>query len=219
MFIGHYALGLAAKRLVPRTSLGTLIAAPTLADLLWPVFLLLGWERVTVVPGPNPFLIFMFDSYPISHSLLTLLGWGALLGVLYRMRTGYVRGALVVGLLVVSHWVLDYVTHVPDMPLYPGGPRVGLGLWHSVVGTIVVEAAMFVAGIVIYLKTTRARDRIGSYGLAGFILVLLLSYMAALLSPPPGNMRALAVGGIVFGWLFVAMAAWVDRHRKLPDTA
>jgi hypothetical protein len=214
VFIGHYALGLAAKRLVPRTSLGTLVAAPTLADLLWPAFLLLGWERVTVVPGPNPFLLFTFDSYPISHSLLTLLGWGLLFGVLYRMRTGYARGAVVVALLVVSHWVLDFATHRPDMPLYPGGARVGLGLWNSVAGTIIVEAVMFVAGIVIYLTTTRARDRVGRYGFAVFVLLLVLSYAGALLSPPPSNIKALAIGGLMFGWLFVAMAAWIDRQRE-----
>ena len=121
MFIGHYALGLAAKRLAPRTSLGTLFVAPTLADLLWPVFLLLGWERVSPSGVTNPFLTLTFDAYPISHSLLALIGWGALYALLYRARTGYGRGAIVVGLLVVSHWVLDFVTHVPDMPLYPGG--------------------------------------------------------------------------------------------------
>ena len=216
MFLGHYALGLAAKRLAPKTSLGALIAAPTLADLLWPVFLLLGWERVTVVPGPNPFLIFQFDSYPISHSLLTLVGWGLLFAFLYRMRTGNAQGAVILGLLVVSHWVLDYVTHRPDLPLFPWvtSPKVGLALWDSPVGTIIVEAIMFVAGIALYLKTTRARDRVGSYGLAAFLAVLVLSYLAALLSPPPTNIRALAIGGIVFGWLFVACAAWIDRHRE-----
>ena len=216
MFIGHYALGLAAKRLAPKTSLGTLIAAPTLADLLWPAFLLLGWERVTIVPGPNPFLIFEFDSYPISHSLLTLVGWGLLFGVLYRMRTGYAHGAVVVALLVVSHWVLDFVTHPPDLPISPwvSGPRVGLALWDSPPATIIVEAIMFVTGIALYLKTTRARDRVGRYGLGGFVAVLVLSYAAALLSPPPSNVRALAIGGIVFGWLFVWVAAWVDRHRE-----
>src|SRR6059036_640938 len=101
MFIGHYALGLAAKRVAPRTSLGTLFAAPALADLLWPVFLLLGWERVRYTGGTNPFLVLTFDAYPISHSLLTLIGWGSLFALLYRMRTGYGRGALVVALLVV----------------------------------------------------------------------------------------------------------------------
>jgi hypothetical protein len=214
VFVGHYALGLAAKRMVPRTSLGTLIAAPTLADLLWPAFLLLGWERVTSVGGSNPFLTLRFDSYPISHSLLTLIGWGLLCAVLYRIQTGFARGALVVGLLVVSHWFLDYVVHIPDLPLYPGGPKVGLGLWHSPPVTIVVEAIMSVVGIALYLATTRARDQVGRYGLAGFLALLGLSYVGSLFSPPPSNMHALAIGGLVFGWLFVGIAGWVDGHRE-----
>jgi membrane-bound metal-dependent hydrolase YbcI (DUF457 family) len=213
MFIGHYALGLAAKHAVPQTSLGTLFLAPTLADLLWPVFLLTGWEHVTAAASPNPFLNFTFDSYPISHSLLTLILWGALLGSLYRWRTGYARGALVVGLLVVSHWVLDYVTHRPDLPLYPGSVEVGLGLWNSVAGTVAVEGAMFVAGLAVYAADTRARDRVGLFGFWGLVGVLALSYVASLFSPPP-VMPGLAIGGIVFGWLFVGWAAWADRHRE-----
>src|SRR5437870_7477027 len=133
MFIGHYALALAAKRAAPRTSLGTLFAATSLADLLWPVFLLAGWEQAHFVPGtnpfavPNPFLRLWLDSIPISHSLVTLIGWSAVFAFLYRRRTGYGRGALVVALLVVSHWVLGFVTHRPDMPLYPCGARLRLG--------------------------------------------------------------------------------------------
>src|SRR6266550_4216521 len=121
MFIGHYALALAAKRAAPRTSLGTLFAAVSLADLLWPVFLLLGWEQAHIVPGPNPFLTLWLDSIPISHSLITLVAWGALFGYLYRRRSDDGRAGLLLALLVVSHWVLDVVTHRPDMPLYPGG--------------------------------------------------------------------------------------------------
>ncbi len=215
MFIGHYALGLAAKRFAPRTSLGTLFAAPTLADLLWPVFLLLGWERARMVPGPNPFLVLWLDDIPISHSLLTLILWGGVFGYLYRTRTGYARGALVVGLLVVSHWVLDYVTHRPDMPLYPGGVAVGLGLWNSVVGTVVVEGLLFSAGLAIYLRTTRPRDGIGRWGLWALIVVLAGSYVSMFFAPPPTDMTAIAVFGIVFGWLFVLFGMWVDRHRDL----
>ncbi len=215
MFIGHYALGLAAKRVAPRTSLGTLFAAPTLADLLWPVFLLLGWEHARVVPDPNPFLVLWLDDFPISHSLLTLVGWGALFGLLYRVRTGYARGAVVVGLLVVSHWVLDFVTHRPDMPLYPGSAEVGLGLWNSVAGTLIVEGAMFIAGVAIYAGTTRARDAIGRYGFWALVLVLAGSYVGSLFAPVPPGMMGMAVGAIVFGWLFVLFGMWVDRHREL----
>src|SRR5213593_853398 len=111
MFIGHYAVALAAKRVAPKAH---------------------------VVPGPNPFLTLWLDSIPISHSLITLIGWGALFAYLYRVRTGDGRAALVVALLVVSHWLLDYVTHRPDMPLYPGGTPWGLGLWNSVTGAVAV---------------------------------------------------------------------------------
>jgi membrane-bound metal-dependent hydrolase YbcI (DUF457 family) len=215
MFIGHYALGLAAKRLAPRTSLGTLFAAPTLADLLWPVFLLLGWEQARVVPGPNPFLTLWLDNIPFSHSLLTLIAWGLLFGYLYRSRTGYARGALVVGLLVVSHWVLDFVTHRPDMPLYPGSVKVGLELWNSVAGTLIVEGVMFIVGVAIYAGVTRARDKIGGYGFWALVLLLLGSYVSQLFAPPPPSNTALAIGAIVFGWLFVVFGWWVDRHRDL----
>jgi hypothetical protein len=215
MFIGHYAVALAAKRAAPQTSLGTLFVAVQLADMLWPVFLILGWEQAHMVPRPNPFLILWLDSIPISHSLLTLVAWGLLFAALYRARTGYARGAIVVALAVVSHWVLDFATHRPDMPLYPGGPKLGLGLWNSVAGTVVVEGLMFVAGAWIYSRTTRARDRIGGYGLGALLALLLLSYIGSLVAGAPPSMRAVAIGGIIFGWLFVAWAAWVDRHREL----
>src|SRR2546426_7721478 len=118
MFIGHYALALATNRVAPRTWLGTLFAGTSLADLLWPVFLLFGWEQAHVVPGPNPFLTLWLDSIPISHSLIALIGWGALFAYLYRVRTRDGRAALVVALLVVrdrkstrlnsSHLVISY---------------------------------------------------------------------------------------------------------------
>ena len=214
MFIGHYALALAAKRAAPRTSLGTLFLAVQLADMLWPVFLLLGWEQAHLVPGPNPFLILWLDSIPISHSLLTLIAWGVLFAAVYRMRTGYAKGAIVVALAVVSHWVLDVITHRPDMPLYPGGPKLGLGLWNSVAGTVIIEVVMFAAGTWIYLRTTRARDAVGRYGLAALLTLLGLSYGGSVLSGAPPSMRAIEIGGIIFGWLFVVWAAWGDKHRE-----
>lgn len=214
MFIGHYALGLAAKRAASRTSLGNLFIAPTLADLLWPIFLLLGAEHVHAVPNANPFLVGWFDEYPYSHSLFMLIVWGALFGYLYRSRTGNRRGALVIALLVVSHWVLDFITHRPDMPIYPGGPRVGLGLWNSMTGTIVVEGLMLVFGAAIYARSTRARDGIGRWGFWSLLALLVIAYVGSIKTPPPSSITALAVGAIIFGWVFVLFAWWVDRHRE-----
>jgi membrane-bound metal-dependent hydrolase YbcI (DUF457 family) len=214
MFIGHYALGLAAKRAAPRTSLGTLFIAPTLADLLWPVFLLLGVEHAHIEPGTNPFLTLWLDDYPYSHSLFALIVWGALFGYLYKSRTGDKRAGTVIGLLVVSHWVLDFITHRPDMPLYPGSAEVGLGLWNSPAATVIVESGMLLAGIIIYLRTTRARDGIGRWGLWGLIVLLAGSYYSTLFTPAPPNINELAIGGIIFTWVFVLLAWWVDRHRE-----
>lgn len=214
MFLGHYGLGLAAKRVAPRTSLGALIAAPTLADLLWPLFLLFGWERVTITPTADPFFSLTFDSYPVSHSLLALVGWGVVFGSLYGLRTRYAAGALTIFLLVVSHWVLDFVVHRPDLPLLPGGPHVGLGLWASVPATIVVEFLLFGGGVWLYISGTKPRDATGRYAIWALLLVLVLSYVASVLAGPPPSVRAIEVGGLVFGWLFVAWAAWADRHRE-----
>ena len=178
------------------------------------MLLLLGWEQAHVVPGPNPFLTLWLDSIPISHSLVTLIGWGALFGFAYRTLAGDGRGGVIIALLVVSHWVLDFVTHRPDMPLYPGGRGLGLGLWNSVSGTVVTESVMFAAGLRLYAAGTRARDGVGRYGFWALIAVLALSYVGSLFGPPPATRVALGIFGIIFGWLFVLWAGWSDRHRE-----
>ena len=214
MFIGHFAVGFAAKRAAPRASLGPLLAAPLLPDLLWPVFLLVGWEHARIEPGTTAFMPIVLESYPYSHSLLFAAGWAALLALLYWARTGYRAGSVVIALGVLSHWVLDAVTHRPDMPLYPGGPVVGLGLWNSVAGTIVVESLTFAAAVWLYLTTTKARDRIGRYACGAFVALLVLLYVASVLSPAPPSVRAVAVGGLAT-WLFPFWAGWFDRHREM----
>jgi len=216
MFIGHFAVGLASKRVAPRASLGVLMAAPNLLDLLWPIFLLLGWEQVRIDPGNSAFTPLDFVSYPISHSLLTACGWGVLFALLYWALTRYIRGAVVIAFSVVSHWVLDFVTHRPDMPLYPGGPRVGLGLWNSIPATIAIEVAMYVAGAWLYLSMTRARDRVGSYSLWGFLAFGLLTYVANILGPPPPSAHAIAVFALAL-WLVPLWAWWIDRHRDVTQ--
>ena len=123
MFIGHFAMAYAAKRLAPRTSLGTLFTAAQLPDVLWPVFLLAGVEHATIAPGDTAFTPLRFDSYPISHSLVTVVAWGALFGALHFWRKQRKLDALVLAALVVSHWLLDFVSHRPDMPLWPAAAR------------------------------------------------------------------------------------------------
>ena len=156
------AVGFAAKRVAPKVSLGVLLAASEFVDLLFPVFLLAGWEQARIVASDNPFTRFDFNSYPYTHSLAAGLFWAFLAAAAYWAARRRRTGAVVVGLVVLSHWVLDVISHQPDMPLSLGtSPKIGLGLWNSLVGTIVVEALMFAAGVWLYATTTRARDRIG----------------------------------------------------------
>lgn len=212
MFIGHYGLALATKRAAPRVSLGTLIAAAQLADLIWPVLLLLGLEHVRIVPNANPLLTLSFDSYPWTHSLLMAVVWAVIAGGGYAAIRRNRTGGVVVGLLVVSHWVLDWITHVPDLPLYPGGPRVGLGLWRSLYGTLVVETAVFMVGVVVYTRVTRTNDRTGRWAFWAFVAVLAVLYVAATFGPPPETVSGLAWGALA-GWLIPLFGWWVDRHR------
>jgi hypothetical protein len=217
MFIGHFAVGFASKRLAPRASEGALLAAPLFLDLLWPIFLATGLESVRIDPGNTAFTPLDLHDYPWSHSLVMALGWSVLFALSYYAFSRYGRGALVVGAGVFSHWVLDFVTHRPDMPLYPGSAvSVGLGLWNSRAGTMLVESAMFVAGVWIYARTTRARDRIGAIAFWSMVLLLAVLYVSTAFGPPPPSVKAIEVLGFV-AWLFVPWAWWFDRHRAVVD--
>ena len=213
MFLGHFGVAFAAKKAAPKTSLGTLVFAAQFADMLWPILLLLGIEHVRIVPGLLPASPFDFTSYPISHSLVTQLGWGALLGLVYFAARRDGRSALLVGVLVPTHWVLDFVAHRPDMPIYPGGAKYGLGMWHSVPLTISVEYVLFAAGIALYVSTTRAKDAAGNLALWSLVGLLGVLYPASLFGPPPPSVQALAWSAIAI-WLTVPWAAWADRHRQ-----
>jgi hypothetical protein len=213
MFIGHFAAGLGAKRAAPRVSLGTLLFSAQFLDLLWPTCLLLGVEHVRIAPGVTAVTPLDFTDYPFSHGLVSVGVWAILLGTAYWLWQRRVRSAVVVGLLVLSHWVLDLVVHRPDLPLLPwGGPRVGLSLWDSLAATVVVEGVLLVGGLWLYARTTRARDRIGSAGLAAFVVFLLVIDVADIAGPPPPSVTAIAWAGQA-QWLLVAAGWWIDRHR------
>ncbi|MBZ5588622.1 MAG: metal-dependent hydrolase [Acidobacteriia bacterium] len=212
MFIGHFGVGLGAKQFAPRVSLGTLLLSAQLVDLLWPVFLLVGLERVRIDPGNTAVTPLDFVLYPYTHSLLACLGWGLLAGLVYFAARRDRRGASVVGLAVVSHWVLDWISHRPDLPLLPGGPKVGLGLWNSVAATVLLEGAIFGLGLALYSRSTRARDRVGGWSLWALVVFLAAGYIGNLLGPPPPSEKALAWVGLAM-WLLVPWGYWIDRHR------
>ena len=214
MFLGHFGVAFGAKKLAPMTSLGTLVLAAQFLDILWPNLLLVGVEQVRIVPGLTAVNPLEFVSYPISHSLAMAALWAVLFGLVYGVVRRYRAGAVVAALCVVSHWLLDFIVHVPDLPLVPGGSmKVGLGLWESLPATLVAELAVFAAGIVVYARTTAAADRIGRYGLWGLVLFLAAMYLASVFGPPPPDASTVAWAD-QGQWLIVLAAYWVDRHRR-----
>lgn len=217
MLLGHYGVAFAAKRAIPRTSLGTLTLAAQLLDEIWPILLVLGVEQVRIVPGlmaANP-LDFVY--YPFTHSLAAAIVWSIVLGVIYYWIRRNRRSAMIVGALVLSHWILDLPMHRPDLQLWPGSSvRVGLGAWRSIPLTIVLELTVFLGGLAVYLRTTRSRDRVGSWALWSMVAVLLIIFFSGFTSPPPPNERALAFFALGI-WLFVPWSYWIDRHRTARD--
>ena len=213
MFIGHFAIGFAAKRFAPHASLAPLLAAPLFLDLLWLWFLLLGWEQVRIDAGNTRFTPLDLVYYPWSHSLLLSVVWATAFALVYHLIAHYWPGTVAIWFGVVSHWVLDWITHRPDMQLYPGSPYFGLGLWNSVAGTIVVEILMLTIGVGLYVRSTRAVDRIGRYAFFAFVGLLLVLYIGDRFSPPPTKVAEIVWTGIIATGIIIPWSWWFDRHR------
>jgi hypothetical protein len=215
MFIGHFAVAFAAKKVAPKASLGTMVLAAAFLDVVWPVLVLAGIERFRIVPGFTAINPFDFTHYPWSHSLLMTGVWALAFGLAYFALTRDRAGAVWVGVVVASHWVLDFVSHVPDMPLYPGGgERLGLGLWRSIPATFAVEGIMFAAGIALYVQATRAKDRIGVIAWWGMVVLLLALYIPGPWASRPPSESTVAIFGIIALLIFGPWAYWIDRHRE-----
>jgi membrane-bound metal-dependent hydrolase YbcI (DUF457 family) len=213
MFIGHFGVGFGLKRMAPHVSLGLLIMATAWADILWTVFLLLGWEHARISVGSTQWTPLELYDYPCSHSLVFMALWATALAVVYRAYRADLAGTIAIWIGVVSHWVLDWLTHRPDMPLYPNGPKHGLGLWNSITGTIVVESTLFVVGVGLYVWSTRARDRVGRFAFWAYVGLLLLLYVGDRFSAPPESIREVAITGLVATIVLVLWSWWFDRHR------
>jgi len=217
MFLAHFGVGFGTKAVAPRISLGWLLLAAQFIDLLWPTLLLLGVERVRIEPGATAVTPLVFEHYPVSHSLLMVLFWGIALGLVHFVLNRDRRSAVIIALLVVSHWFLDLLVHIPDLPLYPGGVRVGLGLWSSLPFTLILELTFFVVGAGLYARATRPLDQSGHWGFVALVIFLLLSYLGNLLGAPP-SVRALAWVGQM-QWLLVVWGFWLDQRRYVMPLA
>ena len=219
MFLGHFGLGFAGKRVAPTLSLGTLFLAVQWADLLFFVFCLLGIEHFRIDPGNTRMTPIDFFDYPWSHSLLALAVWGILVGGAYALlRRGRspAIAAIVLAVGVLSHWLLDALVHRPDMPLRPGAGslKVGLSIWNHPALTVILELMVYGGGLAVYLGMTRPNDRTGVWALWSLVLFLALAWSASVFGPPPPNERAVSLSGLAL-WLFVPWGYWIDRHRAI----
>ena len=218
MFLGHFGVALALKRAEPKVSLGTLVLAAQLVDLLWGACLLAGWEEVRIDPGYTAVTPLQFVHYPITHSLAGTIGWALVAAAVYyswptRDTSRHWQAAAIVGVAVLSHFPLDVLVHVPDLTLAGEGTRhLGLGLWGSVGGTLAAELGMLVAGLAIYAAFGSRRHPVRSGRLTGFVVVLLGIYLLSLFGPPPPSVTAIGIADIVGFTALALFAGWVDRR-------
>jgi hypothetical protein len=225
MFLGHYGVALALKRAEPKISLGSLFLSVQIADLLWGCFLLIGWEHVRIAEDPNPLLTFDFTDYPISHGLAGMACWALGAAVIYyswptRDTSRHWQASAVIGLAVLSHYLLDVVVHVPDLPLLGNdSPKLGLGLWRHEGAAVALEALLLIAGAAVYVARQTKRHPVRRVRLTVVLIILAAVYAAAILGPPPPSVTAVAAGDIVFILAMTALAAWADKAPSPAERA
>lgn len=214
MFIGHFGAGFAGKKFEKSASLGTYFMAAQWIDLIWPILLLLGIEKAEIKPGVTTVTTLDFTYYPFTHSLFGVIVWAVLFGMVYFVIKKKSRTAIILALLVISHWVLDLIVHIPDLPIFPGESiKVGFGLWNSFTATIIFEGLIFALGAYLYFKTTRAKNKIGMYSLVELIVFLVVMYLANLFGPPPNSIEAIGIVGNA-QWLIILWGYWIDKNRE-----
>lgn len=214
MFIGHFGTGFAGKAVDKKPSLAALFFAAQFIDLLWPFLLLAGIEKVEISPGKTAVNPLDFTYYPFSHSLAGVVFWGLLIGAGYYFLTKNRRGSLLMGGLVVSHWFLDLLVHIPDLPLAPGLElRLGFGIWNSALLTVITEGVIFAGGLWLYLRSTKSENYKGHLSLWSLVVFLISIYVMNFFSPPPPDARAIGYVGLS-QWLIVAWGYWIEKTRS-----
>jgi hypothetical protein len=219
MFIGHFGIGLALKRADKTLSLGLLFIAVQLSDLIYGVALLTGIEKVSIISSTNPLTSAQYTFFPYSHSLvatLILAGLVALVFLVVPFKIGLSRSrtALVMATAVMSHFVLDVIVHDPDIDLLGTGVyKIGLGLWNYPTASYIVEALLLIAGLWIYLKSTKGKDFSGRYGLPILSVILLILNGVNTFVLYPTSVENFAITMLVVYLVTIIIAFWLDRKR------
>ena len=225
MFIGHYGVSLAAKRVDARLPLGWLFLAVQLPDILWAVLFLLGVEKARIIPAHET-AVMAVDLYyiPYSHSLLATLLWAGVIYALVRLlptrAAGFLRKgtvAIVMALAVFSHFVLDVIVE-SNLPLYDDAAKIGLGLANYPIASYIVEGLILVGGLILYLRaTTPKKNLTGRYGMIVFVVVM-LAFNLAMFGPPPTDLQFVAASSLGSFAVMAGVAFWLDRQRLASFT-
>ena len=211
MFVGHYGVSFAAKKLDRTIPLWLLFIAVQWLDVMWAPLVLLGVERVRIVPGitaSNPLDLYYM---PYTHSLVAALLWSAAAYLAYGFAVGRRNpiAAMVIAGAVFSHWILDFVVHRPDLPLYDNTAKVGLGLWNVAALAFAVEAALLFAGMYVYLRMGVGRK----VAMIVFGLAMLGVHAVTFFGAPPTSDRAAAMAALT---AYVAFALVIRFLEPAP---
>jgi len=217
MFVGHYGPALAGPRFVKTVPVWAMCIAVQFLDYLWGVFVYFGIENVRIEPGFTAVSPLDLYDMPWTHSLLMAVVWSVVLGFIWSLfaRTQKRAGAIIIGLGVFSHWLLDLLVHVPDLALWPGGPKVGFGLWNNEPVALTLEFGVLAVGLLLYISATRAKGAFGKIGPWIFGALLVGLYSISFFAPPPET--AQQFGPMAIGlYTLVAVLAWLfcDRVRE-----
>jgi hypothetical protein len=213
MFVGHYGVSFAAKRADASIPLWVLFLAVQWLDVMWAPLVMLGIEKVRIVPGftaTNPLDLYYM---PYTHSLIAAVLWSAVAAGAYRFVAGAnSRASVFVGLAVFSHWILDFIVHVPDLPLYDNVMKVGLGLWNYPIPAFGLEATLLLVAMLLYLQSSHIRRT----AVLAFGLVMLGVQAYIFFGPPPVSPDAAAATALGAYGIF-ALVIWLLVDRRTPQ--
>jgi hypothetical protein len=215
MFVGHYGVSFAIKKADAAIPLWVLFLAVQWLDVIWAPLVLLGIERVRIVPGftaTNPFDLYYM---PYTHSLVAAIIWSVAAAGVYRLAAAAnTKTSLLLGLAVFSHWILDFIVHVPDLPLYDNTAKVGLGLWNQPFLAFSLEALLLLGAIAIYLRARQTRRA----GIIGFGMAMLGIQAYIFFGPPPASPAA-AAGTALGAYVVFALIIWFLADRAVTSRA
>ncbi|OUZ10302.1 hypothetical protein BHE97_08105 [Aeromicrobium sp. PE09-221] len=211
MLVGHFAAGFAGKAVDSRAPLWSYLSASQTLDLAWAPLIIAGVE-VARVDADLPGSPIHLDYMPFTHSLPAAVLWTALVIGLARLFKLPWRPSIVLGAVVFSHWILDLIVHRPDLDLWFGGPRVGLGMWDIPVPAATLEIGLLGAAVIVW-AVFRSRMGMSTRSAVGIFTLLIGIQLLSQLATPPENVKLLAATTLTLNLIVLAVGWWIDRPK------